>query len=306
MKNIYCLFLSVIFLFGCSDRDSNIISATGTIEATDVIISAQVSGVIKRIIVEEGNKVKAGDTLVIIDNTELKLQYEQAKAAYEITVAQYQLAVKGAREEDILQAEANYKNAESDLKRIEELYREKVATPKQLDDARTRFTINKQLYEKMLKGTRKEELDAALAKLNQAKAQMMLLQKKLNDCNVIAPTNGIVTKRFAGVGELAAMGMALYKISDLTMMDITIYVSEVDLPRIKLNQNAIVNIDAYRDKNFEGKVVFISPVAEFTPKNIQTKEERTKLVFAVKVKVSNPHDILKAGIPADVNLLVNE
>jgi HlyD family secretion protein len=98
--------------------------------------------------------------------------------------------------------------------------------------------------------------------------------------------------------------MALYRISDLSTMDITIYVSESNLPKVRLNQKAVVHIDAFDKKDFEGKVTFIASTAEFTPKNIQTNDERTKLVFSVKVKVPNPEDILKAGIPADVTLHV--
>jgi len=187
---------------------------------------------------------------------------------------------------------------------MEELYRAKTITEKQLDDARMRFTVNQQVWEKMKSGSRPEEIDIARARRDQAKALAASLQKKVNDCMIIAPVGGTITKRFAEQGELATTGMALYRISDLSSMDITIYVSESDLPKVQLNQLAIVNIDAFEKKDFEGKVVFLSSTAEFTPKNIQTKDERTKLVFAVKVKVPNPDGVLKAGIPADVSLII--
>jgi HlyD family secretion protein len=160
------------------------------------------------------------------------------------------------------------------------------------------------MWEKMKNGSRQEEIDAARARRDQTKAQMASLQKKVNDCVVTAQVGGTVTKRFVEQGELASTGMALYRVSDLSTMDITIYVSESNLPKVKLNQKAIVNIDAFQNKDYEGKVTFISSTAEFTPKNIQTKEERTKLVFSVKVKVPNPDGTLKAGIPADVTLQV--
>jgi HlyD family secretion protein len=133
---------------------------------------------------------------------------------------------------------------------------------------------------------------------------MASLQKRVNDCIILAPVAGTITKRFVEQGELAAIGMAVYRISDLTSMEITIYVSETDLPKVQVNQKASVHIDAFPEKIFEGKVVYLSSMAEFTPKNIQTKEERTKLVFAVKVKVPNPSGELKGGIPADVSLLI--
>jgi HlyD family secretion protein len=302
MKYMYAFILVVILFAGCGNNNGTKIEATGTIEATEITLSAQASGQVKRIIADEGDVVKVGDTLLIIDDTDWQYQLEQMRGGYQMADAQFRLALKGAREEDILQAEANYRNAESDLKRMEELYRAKSISEKQLDDAHTRFTVTQQIWEKAKRGSRQEEIDAARARRDQTKAQMASLQKKVGDCIVIAPTGGTITKRFVEQGELANTGMALYRISDLTTMDITIYISESDLPKLKLNQKAIIKIDAFEKKDFEGRVVFISSIAEFTPKNIQTKDERTKLVFSVKVKVPNPDGALKAGIPADVTL----
>jgi HlyD family secretion protein len=296
-----------IFLFsfyGCGNNDGVIIEATGTIEATEITLSAQSGGQIKRIIANEGNVVRTGDTLLIIDDTDWQFQFEQARAGFEMAEAQYRLALKGAREEDVIQAEANFRNAQSDLKRMEELYRAKSISEKQLDDARTRFTVSQQVWEKMKRGSRAEEISVARSRRDQARAQMASIQKKLNDCNVTAPISGTIIKRFMEQGELAGMGMALYRISDYSSMKITIYVSEVDLPKLKLDQKAIVNIDSFPKRDFEGRVVFISSTAEFTPKNIQTKDERTKLVFGVTVLVPNPDNVLKSGVPADVILNV--
>jgi HlyD family secretion protein len=292
------------FLFGCSSHDGETISATGTIEATEITLSAQSGGQVKNIIADEGDIVRTDDTLLIIDDTDWRFQLEQARSGYEMAEAQFRLALKGTREEDVIQSEANYENAKADLKRMEDLFHARSVSEKQLDDARTRFTISEQIWEKMKRGSRQEEIDAARARRDQTKAQMASLQKKVNDCMVVSPIAGTITKRYVEQGELASTGMALYKISNLSSMDITIYVSESDLPKVKLNQKAIVNIDAFQKKDYEGKVTFISSTAEFTPKNIQTKDERTKLVFSVKVKVPNPDGTLKAGIPADVALQV--
>jgi HlyD family secretion protein len=298
---------AVLFVFcGCGNNDGRTIEATGTIEATEITLSTLSGGQIQKIITDEGTVVHKGDTLLIIDNTDWQYQYEQARAGYVMAEAQYSLALKGAREEDIIQAEANYKNAQSDLNRMEELYRARSISEKQLDDARTRFTVSQQIWEKMKRGSRTEEIVAARARRDQAKALMASLQKKLNDCVVTAPAAGVIAKRYMEEGELAGTGMALFRISDFTNMDITIYVSEVDLPKVALNQDAAVSIDSYPKKDFMGKVVFISPTAEFTPKNIQTKDERTKLVFGVRVKVPNPDGVLKAGVPADVTIKVGQ
>ena len=304
MNKIITIIFCAGYLFGCTSHNGETITASGTIEATEVTLSAQAGGQIERVIADEGDMVQLGDTLLIIDNTDWVYQLEQMRGGYEMAAAQFRLALKGAREEDVIQSEADYKNAEDDLKRMKDLYRAKSVSEKQLDDAQTRFTISQQTWEKMKRGSRQEEIDAARARRDQAKAQMASLQKKVNDCVVTAQASGTVTKRFVEQGELASTGMALYRISILSSMDITIYVSESDLPKIKLNQKAIVNIDAFQNRDYEGKVTFISPTAEFTPKNIETKDERTKLVFSVKVKVPNPDGTLKGGIPADVTLHV--
>jgi HlyD family secretion protein len=300
--------ITVIFcagcLFGCNSHDGRTITASGTIEATDVTLSAQVGGQIKRVLADEGDVVQVGDTLLIIDNTDWMYQLEQMRGGYEMAEAQYRLAVKGAREEDVLQSEADYKSVKADLQRMEELFRARSVSEKQVDDARTRFTISQQMWEKLKRGSRQEEIDAARARRDQSRAQMASLQKKVNDCVVTAQAAGTIEKRFVEQGELASTGMALYRISNLSSMDITIYVSESELPKVQLRQKAFVHIDAFEKKDFEGKVTFISSTAEFTPKNIQTKDERTKLVFSIKVKVPNPDGTLKAGIPADVTLQV--
>jgi HlyD family secretion protein len=304
MNKTLAILFCAFFLLDCSGGDGTSISATGTIEATEITLSAQAGGQVKHIAADEGDIVRIGDTLLIIDNTDWVYQLQQTRGGYEMAEAQFRLALKGAREEDVIQSEANYQNAEDDVKRMEELFRVKSISEKQLDDARTRFTISQQIWEKTKRGSRQEEIDAARARRDQTKAQMASLQKKVNDCVVTSQAAGTITKRFVEQGELASTGMALYRVSDYSTMDITIYVSESNLPKVKLNQKAMVTIDAFQKKEYEGKVTFISSTAEFTPKNIQTKDERTKLVFSVKVKVPNPDGTLKAGIPADVTLHV--
>jgi len=304
MNKTLAILLYVSFLMGCSGGDGSSISASGTIEATEITLSAQAGGQVKRIVADEGDIVRIGDTLLVIDNTDWVYQLQQMRGGYEMAEAQFRLALKGAREEDVIQSEANFKNAEDDVKRMEELFRAKSISEKQLDDARTRFTVSQQIWEKTKRGSRQEEIDAARGRRDQTKAQMASLQKKVDDCVVTAQASGTITKRFVEQGELANTGMALYRISDYSSMDITIYVSESNLPKVKLNQKAVITIDAFQKKEYEGKVKFISSTAEFTPKNIQTKDERTKLVFSVKVRVPNPDGTLKAGIPADVTLQV--
>ncbi len=301
MKNTFLLGIMIIAA-GCTSGNDKEISASGTIEATEVTVSGKVGGEVIRLVVDEGSNVKTGDTLAFIDPTDYLIQLKEAEANVAAMEAQYKLTLRGAREEDILQAEANFKNAESDLKRMEELWASKSITQKQLDDARTRFTVAQQTWEKMKRWSRPEEIIATRARRDQAHAQLESIKKKIQDCRITAPIGGIVTQKAVEQGELVGPSAPLFRISRLDKVNLMNYVSEQELGRVKLGQQARVQIDTYKEKSFPGRVVYISPIAEFTPKNIQTKEDRTKLVFGVKLEVDNQEGILKAGMPADAYL----
>ncbi len=297
---------SLAVVAGCGNNQGSTITESGTLEATEVIVSAQVGGTVTQLRFDEGSVAHVGDTLLLLDATDWVLQLRQTEAGLAMTEAQYKLALEGMRKEDILQTEANYKNAEEDLKRMEELFSARSVSQKQLDDARTRFTVAQQAYEKAKKGSREEEISLARSRRDQAAAQVALMRKKVHDCVVIAPIAGTVTKRYVERGELAGPGMALVKIANLQEMSLTVYLPETDVPKIRLGEKARIRIDAFSNKDFEGSVIFISPTAEFTPKNIQTRDERTKLVFGVKLRVQNPDGSLKAGIPADVTFTLGQ
>jgi HlyD family secretion protein len=222
----------------------------------------------------------------------------------------------GARKEDIAlaesslnQAQVNYDQAKTDLDRLKKLYQTQTITKKQYDDAVSHFNLmNDQLssakenYIKMKNYARPEEIKQAEAKLNQSVASAGLIKKNINDSYIVSPLNGIVVKKYFEVGETVSPMSSLVKISDLTNVELYIYVTELELGKIKLGQKAEVSVDAFKDKKFEGRVNYISPEAEFTPKNIQTKDERTKLVFAVKIELPNPNFELKSGMPADARI----
>jgi HlyD family secretion protein len=317
---IFCLILlSVISLLitGCSNSNNkNSIEATGTIETVNVVLSSKTSGEIKELRINEGEKVKLGDTVMIIDTETLQLQLKQQESGAQMSRAQLDLLRNGARKEDILlaesslnQAQVNFKQAKSDLERLQKLYQTQTITKKQYDDAASHFDLmNDQLssakenFIKIKNYARPEEIKQAEAKLNQSRASADLIKKNINDSYIVSPLNGIVVKKYFEVGETVSPMSSLVKISDLTNVELYIYVTELELGKIKLGQKAEVTVDAFKDKKFEGKVTYISPEAEFTPKNIQTKDERTKLVFAVKIELPNPDFELKSGMPADAKI----
>jgi HlyD family secretion protein len=319
MKIICLMMLSFIsFLnIGCgNDNNKNSIDATGTIETVDVVLSSKTNGEIKELRKNEGERVKQGDTVLIIDNRTLQLQLRQQESGAAISRAQLDLLRNGARKEDISlaesslnQAQVNYDQAKSDLERLRKLYQTQTITKKQYDDAVSRFNLmNDQLsaanenYAKIKNFARPEEIKQAEAKFNQSLAGSDLIKKNINDSYIVSPLNGLVVKKYLEIGETVSPMSSLVKISDLTNVELYIYVTELELGKIKLGQKAEVTVDAFKNKKFDGKVTYISPEAEFTPKNIQTKDERTKLVFAVKIELPNPDFDLKSGMPADARI----
>jgi HlyD family secretion protein len=302
----YLLYLPfVLFLIGCSGNNDKEISASGTIETTEVTVSAKVGGQVLKLLVDEGTNVKTGDTLTLLDRSDWEIQLDQAEANVAAAEAQYKLAVQGAREEDITQAEATLKNAEDDLNRTEGLFKDGSITQKQLDDARTRHILAKQNYDKLKRGSRPEEIDAARARRDQAVAQVKAINKKIEDSFVVAPIDGVITQKAVEEGEVVMPNASLFRISRLDKVHLIIYVSEEELARVKIGQDAKVYIDAEPKKPLVGRVIYISSIAEFTPKNVQTKEDRTKLVFGVKIEIPNPEQTLKPGMPADAAIEIN-
>ena len=316
MKIVMWFMLASAFILqiGCGNgNDKNKIEASGTIEATNVTISAKVSGQIQKLFFNEGDKVNAGDTLITIDHDVTAIQLQQSDASVESSKAQLDLLIQGARSEDIKQAEdalnqakANYDYAKLTRDRNEKLFASQSITKQQWDDASAKYDVANAQYnsakenlKKVKNLARPEEIKQARANLDRQIASSNLLKKNISDSYVIAPISGFVVKKFVEAGESVTLLSSLVMISDLSYVDLVIYVSETELGKVKLGQEANVSVDSYKDKIFTGKVIYISPDAEFTPKNIETKDERTKLVYAVKIHIHNPNYELKDGMPAD-------
>lgn len=314
---ITTFFILLLLIAGCGNTDNNtFIEGTGTIESTNVIVSSRNTGEINSILFTEGERVNAGDTILIIDHEALEYQLDQALAGEQIAQAQLDLMLKGARSEDIKQAEemmkqseVNFNSAKNDFERYKQLWESKSISKKQFEDMTARYDVAlaqynsaKENYQKVKKIFRPEEIEQAKGNVKKAKASVDLLKKSIHDSYVTSPLSGFIVKKFVEVGETVTPMSSLFKVSNLSTVDLVIYVSEVELGKIKLGQKAEVSIDTYPDRKYEGKVTYISPEAEFTPKNVQTKDERTKLVFAVKITVDNKNFDLKPGMPADAKI----
>jgi HlyD family secretion protein len=313
--------IGLILLAGlaCSNgRDKSVISASGTIETVEINVASKVAGQILALAVEEGARVGPGDVLATVDHATADIQVRQAEAGVRLAEAQLALLVKGARSEDIRQAEAAltqvdsaFKVAGDDAARMRELFKTGSVTSKQRDDAEARLTVAAaqrsaaaEALGKLRRLARPEEIQAAEARLDQARAAADLLAKTIADSTITAPAGGTVTHKAVEAGELVTPGSTVMTLADLASVYVMIYVTEIEIGRIKLGDAVDVRIDAFPERAFPGKITYISPEAEFTPKNVQTKEDRVKLVFGVKVEIVNAEGLLKPGLPADATIRV--
>ena len=312
IKIIYTVCFTIL-VSGCNRSNTNLIESTGTIEATEVDIRSEVSGKILTLYFDEGDWVKKGDVLSEIDHEKRDIELAQAKARLAEAEAQLTLLIKGLRDKEVeraretfLESEVLLKDSKREYKRIQKLYDEEVVDLGSRDKAEAayeasqkRYEIAKKNYEIALEGSRKEEIQAGEAVKEAAKAQTKLIERQIADATVTIPIDGVISERYVELGEFLSVGSLIATVIDLTHVWIMAYVSEKNLGKVKLGQRGKVMIDSFPHKEFIGKVTYISPEAEFTPKNIQTKEERVKLVFGVKIEVDNPNQELKPGMPAD-------
>ncbi len=297
-------------------KSGNGIEASGTIEATEIRVAAPVPGKILSMRAREGDLLRPGDPIASIDHAGLDIQLGQAEAGVELARAQLDLLLVGARAEDLAQAEAalvsareTARIARDDAARTAELLASGSATRRQKDEADARAAqadaqekAADQALRKLASGARPEELRAAKARLDQAEWAVRAVRKQIEDCSVAAPSAGLVSKRLAEPGELAAAGSGLVSMIDPDSLSLTIYVPETALASVSPGMKASVRVDSAPGRSFEGYVSHIASKAEFTPKNVQTKDERVKQVFAVKIALGSGEGVLKPGMPADASL----
>jgi membrane fusion protein YbhG len=300
---------------GCASRhDPASIVASGHVEATHVRVSTKVGGRLESLSIEEGHTVKAGQELGRIDATDLRLGLQQAKAERDQASAELRLRLAGARKEDIGEAEAQLTSvavdlaaAERDLERMQVLLDKGSGTTKARDDAKARrdmtaakLASTKEALARLRAGSREEEKDAARARLAAGEARIAQLEQQLNDTQVESPVSGVVTEKIAEAGELLQPGSPLCEVTNLADAWLTVYLPEADLGRIRFGQEAVVETDGGQKRT--GKVSFVASQAEFTPKNVQTRDERVKLVFKVKIALDNADGLFKPGMPAEARL----
>jgi HlyD family secretion protein len=310
----WCLIILVVTLVsGCSQENAPAgIHASGHIEATEVRLAAKIGGRLLEAPLEEGDSVSAGDIVARFETIDAEHRLAQARATVAAADAQLRLLVAGSRAEDLRRAEdrlaqarAELESANRDLDRLRGLAERGTATEKSRDDAATRQEVAERAVDaatarldKLVAGPRRQEIEAARAQRAAAEASMAAVEQQIADATVIAPSAGVITARVAEPGEILHAGAPIAVLTDIERPWLTVWIDEPNLSRVKLNDTAAVGVDG-SDRVFEGTVSFVSPVAEFTPKNVQTPDERAKLVFRVKIRLDNQHGVFKPGMPAD-------
>jgi HlyD family secretion protein len=310
-----CAAAAVIsILVACRDgKDASVIQASGHVEATDVRLSAKIAGRLRAFEVQEGDAVKAGQELARVDTTDLELLLAQARAERDQADADLRLRLAGARAEEIGELEAQAAAAAADrdaarrdFERLQALLERGSGTEKARDDAKTRLDVtakrlqaSEQALLKARTGFRKEEKDAARARVAAVDARIAQIEQQIRDAVVTSPLDGVVTEKIAQAGELLAASAPVAVVTNLAEPWLTVYVGELDLGRVRLGQEAEVTTDDGQRR--KGRITFISPKAEFTPKNVQTRDERVKLVYKIKVGLENADGLFKPGMPAEAS-----
>ncbi|MFH1374290.1 MAG: HlyD family efflux transporter periplasmic adaptor subunit [bacterium] len=273
---------------GCDDSN-NMSGSSGMLEADEVIMSAEVTGRVQLLHYAEGDAVRAGDTLLIIDPSRLELKLESAQAGRQATEA----GLHTARLQ-LDQAEESERYAGTERDRIATLVNSGTATQRQLDQIE--HTLTAATLQRQTAASNIAAVEAELARID---ADIKNLFRQRQDCYPVSPADGIVTEKYIEAGELLAAGSPIVKISRLDTLWVKAYLPAGDFADIAIGDQAVIDIES-GDRRYPGEVVWTSAEAEFTPKNVQTKKSRTNLVYAVKVRVANTDGRLKIGMPVFV------
>jgi HlyD family secretion protein len=302
---------------------------SGQVDATEVQVAPEVGGRIIEMAIAEGDRVAQGAVVARLDTRDVDLALQRARAERLQADAQLRLLQAGARAEDIRQAEAqaaaataeisaaeaDLSAAETDLQRFERLLQVDSGSQKQRDDAATRRNVARdrvtaararesaarEAVARLRAGSRREEIEAARARVAGVDAQIATLEKSKSDATVLAPLGGIVTERLLDPGEIDAPRAPIAVLADLDHAWAEVFVDEPMIPRIRLGQAATVFTDA-GGPGLPGTVSYVASKAEFTPRNVQTAEDRSKLVYRVKIAVDNRNGVLKQGMPVEAEI----
>ncbi len=324
------LLAPLVLLVACDKPAStDHLRVSGHVEATETRVAAEAGGRILTLAVNEGDRIQQGQTILTLDTRDVQLAIDRARAELAAAEAQLRLIKAGARVEDIRQAESQIETAraeaaaakseldaaEQDLARFDTLLKNNSGSRKQRDDAEARRNIARdrssslnsriktaqEALQKLRAGARPEEIDAARARVTAVTAQIAALEKTMGDATLRSPITGLVTEKLVEVGEVVPPRAPALVVVDLDHAWADVFVPEPTVPQLKIGQPATIFTDA-GGAGINGTITYISPKAEFTPRNVQTAEERSKLVYRVRIGVDNKAGVLKQGMPVEAEL----
>lgn len=295
---------------------TNKLVLSGNFEAHEALLSFKVQGRIVDLPIEEGQSVEPGALIARLDDSDFRQKVNVDDATVRVLESNLALVKAGTRKQDLeaaqqsmLEARANLDQRKLDFHRASVLFSQDEISAQDRDRADTAlksaqaaYERASQLYNKALEGNRKEDIAVAEANVNQARQGLRLSRVNLSYTTLTAPSAGIISVRQAELGEVMAPGTPVATLTDLDHMWLRAYVNETDLGRIRWGQEATIRTDSFPGKTYKGRISFISPRAEFTPKSVQTYRERVTLVYRIKIDVENTNHELKPGMPADAEL----
>lgn len=290
MKRIQIIALSLLLMSACKNNEKQS-DAYGNFEAVETIVSSEMAGKLLSMNAKEGDLLEAGKLIALIDTTELNLKKLQTEA---------QLVASETKKQNVAAQINVYKEQKKNVsvtqQRISKMFADKAATQQQVDDINGQINV----LDKQISATN-TQFQLIGSEMEVIKRQLDLLNEQLTKCRIITPVKGTVLETYLENGELATPGKPVLKMADLSNLELKVYVSGAQLSKVKLGNDVkvLIDADAKEMQSLTGKITWISSESEFTPKIIQTKEERVKLMYAVKVLVPNDGR-LKIGMPGEV------
>lgn len=313
--SLFCLLVVAALACGRAGT-SGALSLSGNVEADEVALAFEVPGRLVERPAEEGTALKRGDLVARLDPADFEREVVRAEGAAAAARALLNELEHGSRPEEVRQGEAALASAQADLDRasadfdrVSALNREGVLSRRDYDAALSardmaggRLAQAQEALALLRRGPRSEKVDAARAQSEQAEAALALARSRLEKARLLSPLDGVVLSKHAEPGEVLTAGAPVVTAADLSTVWVRAFVEETDLGRVKVGQRAWVTTDTFPDRRLEGRLSFLASEAEFTPKTVQTRRERAKLVYRIKVDVPNPDGVLKPGMPADVEI----
>ena len=311
-----CLWLVAAVVSACNPRDADSVTATGTLEIVEVDVAPLITARVDRVLVEDGDSVRAGDTLVILRQPSSSAELNQREATVSATRAGLAEAERGSRAPEIARAEAEERafaaeatKLTNDATRARRLYDAGAISQQQLETAVTaarEATLKREAARQTLvllqQGTRAERIAGARAQVDGARASLSALMASVDALTLVSPVRGVVVSRNVEPGEIVSVGQSAVTVGESQRPWVRVYVNALNVPRVKVGAAVRATVDGLPGRDFSGRVVAINTKAEFTPRVALTENERADMTFGVKIEFEDKSGTLKPGLPITVRI----